>query len=187
MCLSGLLKAPGWHFVYHAGLDHDLPYHSPAFLSLTTNRLEYIHHSYRSHPESSMANWREEYLAALGIRDEREKANTALYDACRKTYIMYSTITQDNGNTHQALQIPAWQTVLPAPPRPQPTKSNNKNNHHRRHPQATHQSLQRYHPGNPLSTPHQLQTLSRPRGPTCPPHSARGLSCRNNYRARVQN
>lgn len=54
-----------------------------------------------------MANWREEYLAALGIRDQREKANTALYDACRKTYIMYSAITQDNGNTHQALQIPA--------------------------------------------------------------------------------
>ncbi|GAD98945.1 autophagy protein Apg16, putative [Paecilomyces variotii No. 5] len=28
-----------------------------------------------------MANWRQEYFAALGIRDEREKVNTALYDA----------------------------------------------------------------------------------------------------------
>lgn len=28
------------------------------------------------------ANWREEYFAALGVRDEREKANVALYDAC---------------------------------------------------------------------------------------------------------
>lgn len=29
-----------------------------------------------------MAHWREEYFAALGVRDEREKANIALYDAC---------------------------------------------------------------------------------------------------------
>ncbi|KAL1999994.1 hypothetical protein VTN02DRAFT_3709 [Thermoascus thermophilus] len=28
-----------------------------------------------------MAHWREEYFAALGVRDEREKANVALYDA----------------------------------------------------------------------------------------------------------
>lgn len=28
-----------------------------------------------------MAHWREEYFAALGVRDEREKANIALYDA----------------------------------------------------------------------------------------------------------
>ncbi|KAJ5098478.1 hypothetical protein N7532_005479 [Penicillium argentinense] len=28
-----------------------------------------------------MAHWREEYLAALAVRDEREKANIALYDA----------------------------------------------------------------------------------------------------------
>jgi hypothetical protein len=29
-----------------------------------------------------MALWREEYLAALAVRDSREKANSALYDAC---------------------------------------------------------------------------------------------------------
>lgn len=29
-----------------------------------------------------MAHWREEYLAALTVRDHREKANVALYDAC---------------------------------------------------------------------------------------------------------
>jgi hypothetical protein len=29
-----------------------------------------------------MAQWREEYLAALAVRDQREKANSALYDAC---------------------------------------------------------------------------------------------------------
>ncbi|KAJ5939156.1 hypothetical protein N7466_002290 [Penicillium verhagenii] len=28
-----------------------------------------------------MAHWREEYLAALAVRDQREKANVALYDA----------------------------------------------------------------------------------------------------------
>ncbi|KAJ5218828.1 Autophagy-related protein 16 [Penicillium cinerascens] len=28
-----------------------------------------------------MAQWREEYLAALAVRDQREKANSALYDA----------------------------------------------------------------------------------------------------------
>jgi hypothetical protein len=29
-----------------------------------------------------MANWREEYFAALGVRDEYEQANASLYDAC---------------------------------------------------------------------------------------------------------
>lgn len=29
-----------------------------------------------------MAQWREEYLAALAVRDQREKPNSALYDAC---------------------------------------------------------------------------------------------------------
>jgi hypothetical protein len=29
-----------------------------------------------------MPHWREEYLAALAVRDQREKANAALYDAC---------------------------------------------------------------------------------------------------------
>lgn len=41
-------------------------------------------HSDRSpHPLGrSMPHWREEYLAALAVRDQREKANVALYDAC---------------------------------------------------------------------------------------------------------
>ncbi|KKA24293.1 Autophagy protein Apg16 [Rasamsonia emersonii CBS 393.64] len=30
-----------------------------------------------------MANWRDDYYAALGVRDEREKANIGLYDAYR--------------------------------------------------------------------------------------------------------
>jgi hypothetical protein len=29
-----------------------------------------------------MAHWRDEFLAALTVRDQREKANAALYDAC---------------------------------------------------------------------------------------------------------
>lgn len=29
-----------------------------------------------------MAQWREEYLAALAVRDQREQANSTLYDAC---------------------------------------------------------------------------------------------------------
>ena len=29
-----------------------------------------------------MAHWREDYLAALAVRDKSEKANLALYDAC---------------------------------------------------------------------------------------------------------
>lgn len=29
-----------------------------------------------------MAHWREEYLAALTVRDQREKSNATLYDAC---------------------------------------------------------------------------------------------------------
>lgn len=29
-----------------------------------------------------MVHWREEYFAALAVRDESEKANISLYDAC---------------------------------------------------------------------------------------------------------
>lgn len=29
-----------------------------------------------------MANWRDEYFAALVVRDRRDQANTALFDAC---------------------------------------------------------------------------------------------------------
>jgi hypothetical protein len=32
-----------------------------------------------------MANWREDYYAALVARDEREQANSSLYDACTET------------------------------------------------------------------------------------------------------
>lgn len=31
-----------------------------------------------------MAHWREEYLAALAVRDHREKANIVIYDACTR-------------------------------------------------------------------------------------------------------
>ncbi|KAJ9198026.1 hypothetical protein DTO021D3_6179 [Paecilomyces variotii] len=49
-----------------------------------------------------MANWREEYLAALGIRDEREKANTALYDAY--TRLADRTARTTATTTHQEQQ-----------------------------------------------------------------------------------
>ncbi|KAJ5152339.1 hypothetical protein N7492_010634 [Penicillium capsulatum] len=42
-----------------------------------------------------MAHWREEYLAALGARDQREKANVALYDA----YTRLADRTAAQGNT----------------------------------------------------------------------------------------
>ena len=31
----------------------------------------------------TMANWRDEYCAALVVRDRREKTNVALYNACK--------------------------------------------------------------------------------------------------------
>jgi hypothetical protein len=31
-----------------------------------------------------MANWREDYYAALAARDDREQANSILYDACMR-------------------------------------------------------------------------------------------------------
>lgn len=34
-----------------------------------------------------MANWRDEYHAALLVRDERQQANSSLYDACKKKEI----------------------------------------------------------------------------------------------------
>lgn len=34
------------------------------------------------HRSRLMAHWRGEYLAALGARDQKEKASVALYDAC---------------------------------------------------------------------------------------------------------
>lgn len=33
---------------------------------------------------SAMANWRDEYFAALRIRDEREKSHSRLFDACTR-------------------------------------------------------------------------------------------------------
>lgn len=36
-----------------------------------------------------MANWRDEYCAALAVRDEAEKANVVLYDACPYTRSVY--------------------------------------------------------------------------------------------------
>ncbi|KAJ9210115.1 hypothetical protein DTO166G4_8305 [Paecilomyces variotii] len=57
-----------------------------------------------------MANWREEYLAALGIRDQREKANTALYDAY--TRLADRTARTTATTTHQEQQ----QEQPPPPP-----------------------------------------------------------------------
>lgn len=45
-----------------------------------------------------MAHWREDYLAALTVRDQREKANATLYDACPSIpYVMLfiGSITTD--------------------------------------------------------------------------------------------
>lgn len=40
-----------------------------------------------------MANWRDEYSAALAVRDRREKANVPLYNAC-KAYSSSHDITE---------------------------------------------------------------------------------------------
>lgn len=42
-----------------------------------------------------MAHWREEYLAALTVRDQREKANATLYDACQFYHALCSAIATD--------------------------------------------------------------------------------------------
>ena len=35
-----------------------------------------------------MAHWREEYFAGLGVRDEYEKANASLYNACMPNLLL---------------------------------------------------------------------------------------------------
>ncbi|EEP80215.1 predicted protein [Uncinocarpus reesii 1704] len=57
-----------------------------------------------------MSNWRAEYYAALGVRDEREKANTSLYNA-------YTRLADRTGNLESNLITPA----TPSTPTPPPT------------------------------------------------------------------
>ncbi|KAK2766984.1 hypothetical protein FQN54_006301 [Arachnomyces sp. PD_36] len=54
-------------------------------------------------------NWREEYFSALGVRDEREKANVALYDA-------YTRLADRTGR----IEITASSAATPAPGTPNP-------------------------------------------------------------------
>ncbi|KAJ5279443.1 Atg16p [Penicillium angulare] len=44
-----------------------------------------------------MANWREEYLAALAVRDQKEKANVALYDAYTRLADRTASLTAQIG------------------------------------------------------------------------------------------
>ncbi|KAJ5107052.1 Autophagy-related protein 16 [Penicillium angulare] len=44
-----------------------------------------------------MANWREEYLAALAVRDQKEKANVALYDAYTRLADRTASLTTQIG------------------------------------------------------------------------------------------
>ncbi|KAJ9296284.1 hypothetical protein DTO271G3_5425 [Paecilomyces variotii] len=71
-----------------------------------------------------MANWREEYLAALGIRDEREKANTALYDAY--TRLADRTARTTATTTHQDQQ----EEQQPPPPSISPKVPSRKPSEH---------------------------------------------------------
>jgi peptidoglycan hydrolase CwlO-like protein len=61
-----------------------------------------------------MPHWREEYLAALAVRDQREKANVALYDACsclaakvpvRLIYLLTSSTTVDTRLADRTAQL----------------------------------------------------------------------------------
>lgn len=56
-----------------------------------------------------MANWRDDYFAALGVRDEREKANIGLYDACTEITIpsAANVIIIIHCNRHSACR-PDW-------------------------------------------------------------------------------
>lgn len=60
-----------------------------------------------------MAQWREEYLAALAVRDQKEKANSGLYDAC--SYPACSKLTLFP-NVYTLRQIPDLQIARPTPP-----------------------------------------------------------------------
>ncbi|PGH19450.1 hypothetical protein AJ80_03951 [Polytolypa hystricis UAMH7299] len=57
-----------------------------------------------------MSNWKEEYFAALGVRDQREKANIALYDA-------YTRLADRTSAIQQQQQAQSSSTSsLPQPP-----------------------------------------------------------------------
>ncbi|KAJ5120661.1 uncharacterized protein N7515_010049 [Penicillium bovifimosum] len=62
-----------------------------------------------------MAHWREEYLAALTVRDSREKANSALYDAYARLADRTSKLTTAANNDSPA---PAESEAFPTIPSP---------------------------------------------------------------------
>lgn len=53
---------------------------------------------------TAMGNWRDDYYAALGVRDEREQANKSLYDTCTHFVI---GVSLHNANENPPQQIPA--------------------------------------------------------------------------------
>lgn len=62
-----------------------------------------------------MSNWRDEYFAALGVRDEREKANLPIYDACTFLSFLTGSIythTHIPSNNGQNKKIPVLRTAL---------------------------------------------------------------------------
>ncbi|EAW13076.1 ATG16 family protein [Aspergillus clavatus NRRL 1] len=54
-----------------------------------------------------MANWRNEYFAALAARDRREKANLALYDAYTQLADRTGRLARAGSQREQSLTVPA--------------------------------------------------------------------------------
>ncbi|KAL1855460.1 autophagy protein 16, interacts with Atg12p-Atg5p [Paecilomyces lecythidis] len=73
-----------------------------------------------------MANWRQDYFAALGIRDEREKANTALYDAytrlADRTARVAATSYQDQLQLQSQPQSTSQSSIPPKVPSRKPSE-----------------------------------------------------------------
>ncbi|KAL2011554.1 hypothetical protein VTN00DRAFT_4272 [Thermoascus crustaceus] len=63
-----------------------------------------------------MAHWREEYFAALGVRDEREKANVALYDAYTRLADRTGRLALAATNTPHLSVTSPEQSQQPPPP-----------------------------------------------------------------------
>jgi hypothetical protein len=62
-----------------------------------------------------MANWRDDFYAALRVRDEREQANGSLYDACTDAIPFNCWLGNNNGQQmldSRTAQLP-WLLLRP--------------------------------------------------------------------------
>ncbi|OAX80793.1 hypothetical protein ACJ72_04871 [Emergomyces africanus] len=104
-----------------------------------------------------MANWREEYFLALGVRDAREQANAAIYDAYTRLADRTSHL---HSQQHQAHHFPpSTPSALHRTGSPAASSGNNDNNNKKPNPSSSKQQ----HGKETSSSPHHDMLLAAAR------------------------